>query len=322
MTPIDPDRYALIADIGGTNTRVALARGGTLVTDTIRRYRNAEYDGLDAVLTRYLDETGSVNCTGVCVDLAGPVRDGVGVMTNLDWVVDQSTLGCATTSDKRIVINDMQAQAYALPALSPAQTPVLLDGPTAPASGSKLVVNVGTGFNAAVLLNTGSGPFVPPSECGHAALPVRDPDDHALAQVLAASHGFAAIEDALSGRGLERVYAFTAERMGHPATRTGHEVIAAAADGADPVAQAAVAHFCRLLGRVAGDLALVHLPFGGIYLVGGMARAVAPFARAGGFADAFRDKGRFGGFMDSFSVSVVEDDYAALQGCATHLACS
>ena len=40
---------------------------------------------------------------------------------------------------------------------------------------------------------------------------------------------------------------------------------------------------------------------------------------AGGFARAFRDKGRFSSFMESFSVHVIEDDYAALTGCAVYL---
>ena len=33
-----------------------------------------------------------------------------------------------------------------------------------------------------------------------------------------------------------------------------------------------------------------------------------------------RDKGRFAGFMKNFPVYLVSDDYAALTGCARHLA--
>jgi len=38
-----------------------------------------------------------------------------------------------------------------------------------------------------------------------------------------------------------------------------------------------------------------------------------------GFRAAFSDKGRFAGFMQNFSVEIVEDDFAALSGCAAHL---
>jgi glucokinase len=53
--------------------------------------------------------------------------------------------------------------------------------------------------------------------------------------------------------------------------------------------------------------------------VGGVARAMAPYLTQFGFEAAFRDKGRFAGFMANFAVSVVEDDYAALIGSASHL---
>jgi glucokinase len=74
-----------------------------------------------------------------------------------------------------------------------------------------------------------------------------------------------------------------------------------------------------MLGSVAGNLALIQLPFGGVYLVGGVSQAFAPYLGDYGFVEAFRDKGRFAGFMSNFGVGVIEDDYAALTGCAAHL---
>jgi glucokinase len=88
----------------------------------------------------------------------------------------------------------------------------------------------------------------------------------------------------------------------------------------DPMARAAASLYIRILGQELGNLALIHLPFGGIYLIGGMSRAMTPWFEDMGLTSAFRDKGRFAGFMEGFSVCVVEDDYAALTGCAAYLA--
>jgi glucokinase len=88
----------------------------------------------------------------------------------------------------------------------------------------------------------------------------------------------------------------------------------------DPVAEATGAAFVRLLGTVAGDLALIHLPFGGIHLIGGVARAFTAHYERFGFAAAFREKGRFSSLAAAFPVSIIEDDYAALAGCARRLA--
>ena len=122
----------------------------------------------------------------------------------------------------------------------------------------------------------------------------------------------------LSGRGVERLYAFVRAEAGNPGDLPAAEVMAALAAG-DPHAQAAGRLWVRLLGAELGNLALVHLPFGGIYLIGGVARAFQPWLDHFGFAAAFRDKGRFAPFMESFAISVIEDDYAALTGCAVYL---
>ena len=95
--------------------------------------------------------------------------------------------------------------------------------------------------------------------------------------------------------------------------------MAAIAAGADPVAETTGRTFVRLLGTVTGDLALTHLPFGGVFLIGGVARAFTDHFERFGFAEAFRDKGRFSSFMRQFAVSIIEDDYAALEGCAQYL---
>ena len=71
---------AILADIGGTNTRVALADGASVRHDSIRRYPNAEYrargQDIAHVLRDYLDQTGA-SVSGVCVAAAGPVQDGI-----------------------------------------------------------------------------------------------------------------------------------------------------------------------------------------------------------------------------------------------------
>ncbi|MGR3571657.1 glucokinase [Brevirhabdus sp.] len=324
MKDLPADRYSLVADIGGTNTRVALAEGKRLVAGSIKRYRNADHSDLESVLNLYLAAMGGVDCAGACVAVAGPVRDGVGSMTNLDWTIDTRTLARATRAETVAILNDLQAQSYALAFLEPSKTPCVLDAPaavTAATNAPRLVIGIGTGFNAAPIHETANGTrYSAPSECGHASLPVITDHEIALARHIEAEQGFCAVEDVLSGRGLERVYGFLSRDADAtaPALMAADIMQAAAAD-ATGTARRAVGLFVSMLGRVAGDLALIHLPYGGVYLVGGVARAVTPYLASCGFAEGFRDKGRFSAFMQNFPVSVIEDDYAALLGCAAFL---
>jgi glucokinase len=326
MTQPDP-RPTLVADIGGTNTRVALASGAAIAEASIRRFRNADFPGLEAILRAYLqapDNTGHPSgCAGACVAVAGPVRDGVATMTNLDWTIDAATLTRATGASRVAILNDLQAQGHALGHIPADRLSPILPAATTPApDATKLVIGIGTGFNAAPVHEMPEGRLVAPSECGHVDMPIRHEADLRLARFVETVHGFPGVEDVLSGRGLERLYAFVCHEAGSPDERSAAD-IATGLDGGGPLGERATqaGHlFARIAGCEVGNLALVHLPFGGIYLCGGVARAFAPHFGSMGFVDGFRDKGRFAGFMQNFAISVIEDDYAALTGCAVHLA--
>lgn len=308
--------YTLVADIGGTNSRVALAKGTTVLTETVHRYTNAQFSGFDEVLKTFIAAHNDVDCIGACAALAGPVKDGVGTLTNLDWHIDEEMLSRTAKAQNVGVFNDLQAQGYAIGNLSDTSITRLIGQPSTDPAATKLVIGVGTGFNAALVIETKTGRIVPPAEAGHITLPARSDVEIAFARHREEKVGFAAVEDMLSGGGLERLFAFL--NNGKPAT--GRDIMAAFETGTDPVAKQTAEIFVTMLGAVSGNLALVHLPFGGIYFAGGMARAFANHFDSLNFGDAFRDKGRFADFMDQFAVHVIEDDYAALTGCATYLA--
>ncbi|UWQ16746.1 glucokinase [Jannaschia sp. M317] len=310
------DPLYMLADVGGTNTRVALSHGGTVLPDTIRRYRNRDFANLAPVLRQFRTDQGGPSPEGACVCVAGPVANGVGELTNLDWSIDATRLAEATGATTCAILNDLQAQGHAIGRLSDDACQVVMETPEG-AQGARLVIGVGTGFNAAPVHDTAGGRFVPPCEAGHANLPINSEAELRLCNFVSTAHGFPAVEDVLSGRGLEQVYRWLSHEAGSSDEFLAAEIMARI--DSDPRARAAVQQFIRMMGTVAGNLALIHLPLGGVYLVGGVARAMAPYMSEMGFAEAFRSKGRFSGFMGNFGVSLVVDDYAALTGCASYL---
>jgi glucokinase len=253
-------------------------------------------------------------------------------MTNLDWTIDTPLLQSATGAVRCAILNDLQAQGHALGHIAPSDLRPVIAGPQADGA-AMLVVGVGTGMNAAPVHDVpihGAGVqrIVAPSECGHISMPIRTQRDFDLAQFLATTgphaHGFAGVEDVLAGRGLERLYAFAClsqmglHQTGAQASVPAAEIMQRLAAG-EAQARDAAQLYVGILGAELGNLALIHLPFGGIYLIGGVARAMAPYFDEFGLNAAFCDKGRFGNFMQQFSVQLVEDDYAALTGCAAYL---
>ncbi len=309
----------LVADVGGTNTRVALTDGTKLRTDTISRFQNSEHNSLEDVLRLYLNGRGSAVVSGAAVAVAGPVREGHGELTNLNWSIDAATLERAAGTSRVAVLNDLQAQGYALGRLDRDHLRTVVAGSGDASPGTRLVVGIGTGFNASPVHTSGSALLVPPSEAGHANLPVSGGEDLELWKFIDDKLGFPSVEDVLSGRGLENIYLWRMAVSGRQGQKSAADIVAQCRSGSDPCAAKTVAAFTRFLGTVCGNLSLIHLPFGGVYLVGGVARAVGPHLSEFGFAEAYRDKGRFSEFMGSFAVHVVEDDYAALVGLAAFL---
>jgi glucokinase len=317
---------SLLADIGGTNTRVALADGTRVRLDSIRRFPNAEYQarGQDIahVLRDYLAGTGA-SVSGVCVAAAGPVQDGVATMTNLAWVMDAAKLSAATSARKVAILNDLQAQGQALGHVPPENLRTVIAGPVKTGA-AMVVVGLGTGVNAAPVHSGPEGRVVPPSECGHVNMPVRTEEDFRLTrfvEALLAADGevpHAGVEEVLAGRGLANLYAFAASEAGQRARPTSADVLKALEAG-DPLAAHAARLYIHILGQMLADLALIHLPYGGIYMIGGMSRAMLPHFRRFGLETAFREPRRVDLLQTDFSVTVVEDDYAALTGCAVYL---
>ena len=227
-------------------------------------------------------------------------------------------MGEATGAGLVAVLNDLQAQGHALDALAPeVLTPVLPGQPASPQA-AKLVVGVGTGLNAAPVYRLGGQTLVPPSETGHVSLKARDADELALRDWVARKHPMPGFEDVLSGRGFERIHAFFCERDGAGTPMSAGEIMEA--QDRDPRAGRTIALFTRLLGAYVGDLTLITLPFGGVFLCGGVTQHFEAHLTGPGFTEAFCDKGRFSDFMRQFPVHIVTDDYAALTGCACHLA--
>ncbi|MDT8326369.1 MAG: glucokinase [Roseovarius sp.] len=302
----------LLADVGGTSTRVGLARDGRLDPGSRQSFRNADFSGLADILDRYLNRH-PIPPTALCAGVAGPVRGGTAQLTNLDWFIDSAKLERVTGAQDIHLINDLVAQGYALDDLDPADVTPLIDRATPPPEAARMVMGLGTGSNIAVVHRTPQGLLIPPAETGHSSLPHSDGAIGALIAGLAGKDSHRPIEALLSGPGLTRLHAHISGNTLPPA-----QIIAAHLAG-DTAACASLTAFTRLLGTVLGNLALTHLPMGGIYLIGGTARAVAPYLVQMGLTETFCAKGPYRALMREMPISLIADDNAALLGCARYL---
>src|SRR4029077_2336896 len=86
--------------------------------------------------------------------------------------------------------------------------------------------------------------------------------------------------------------------------------------GTDPVCEMALGIFCSVLGAVAGNLGLMVLATGGVFVAGGIAPRVLTFLQRGGFREAFDRKGRLHTLVERIPAYVVTHAQPGLLGAA------
>ncbi len=308
----------LTGDIGGTNTRLALADVAInrVRLREVERFRNADAHTLDDLLRRFLD--GKARPQAACLAVAGPTDGRRVKLTNLDWVIDSEIIAADTGIGKVRLINDFAAVGYGLAVLEERGRVVLQAGEPVELA-PRLALGPGTGLGVVQTAWFEGRHRAIASEGGHISFAPTDTQQDRLLAFLRAIYGRVSVERILSGPGLAQLYRFCWQDAGlpdPPKARTAEQVTDAALAGEDPVAVATLKLFCRIFGQTAGDLALVAQSLGGVYLAGGIAPKILPLLEQGDFLAGFRDKGRFTDWMQRVPVYVVLDEAVGLKGAA------
>lgn len=303
----------LVADVGGTNLRIALARrdaGGAITLSSLVTQRT---DDAVAQLDAYRRAQG-VGLAAAVLGGAGPVS-GSGGDAELQ-LTNQSTCLRARELRARLaapvfLLNDFEAVAHCLPALADADLRKLGGGVGAPGA-ARAVIGPGTGLGMAALVAHGPAQIVLPGEGGHADLPLRSEDEWRATLGLRDAEGHLSAEDLLSGRGLAQLHAALAG--GEPLDPA--EVARRAFEQREPAAAQAVHLFTRFLGRVAGNFALATGARGGVYLAGGIVLAWGTHFDARAFRAAFDDNGRQSEYLRRIPCFLITHAQPALLGAA------
>jgi glucokinase len=305
---------ALIADIGGTNARFALI---DRAADAVTRFpdeHTAAYATIDDAIAKVLGSAPRPPRSALLA-LAGPIAGEAVPLTNSDWVVVPKRLIARFGLADVILLNDFEALSLSLADLGPGDLDPIGAGTALPER-ARLVVGPGTGLGAGALIHA-RGTWIPiPGEGGHIDLGPVTARDMAIWPHIERS-GRVSAETLLCGPGLVRLYHAVAAARGEPATLASPaDVTAAGLAGSDAGAAEAVRLFATYLGRFAGDLALVFVAAGGVYLAGGISGHIAPALKTGAFRDAFVDKHPHRGLLERIPTAIIAKPDAALAGIA------
>jgi glucokinase len=315
----------LAGDIGGTNARLAYfqPQNGHLRLISERVFPSREYGELGEIVSKFLEDAAT-RPEVACFGIAGPVHNGRVETSNLPWVVEQSRLAQQIQLPATLLINDLEANAWGIGALSP-QDLIPLNRVGQPV-GNQAVIAPGTGLGEAGLFWNGSQHQVFACEGGHVDFAPQGDLQIELLRFLESRYGHVSYERVLSGPGLVNVYQFLRgkgcgdELAGfatHVAQRDAAAAISRAAlDGSNPLAEQALDLWISVYGAEAGNLALKAMATGGIFLGGGISPKILPKLTGPLFMQAFLEKGRLRPLLESIPVRVITNDKAGLLGAA------
>ncbi len=304
-------------DIGGTHTRLLLGevRKGGWQTLARADYPSDQFETFDDLLRLFL-ETGRFRPVSMVLAVAGPVRHGRVKVTNLPWTLDALELARQHALEDVILLNDFEAQGHALPLLGAEDVVTLQAGEPEP-DGVRALIGAGTGLGMAQVVPCAGSWRVIPGEGGHADFAPRNEAELDLWRHVRKELGRASVESLLSGPGIERIHRYLCQRDGVTTPEAGTAQISQAAL-AEPGSREreTLRLFVHLYGAVAGNLALLDLPRGGLYLGGGIAPKILPLLQAEGFLEAFLDKAPMGDLLKTIPVQVVINEALGLLGAA------
>jgi glucokinase len=329
----------LAGDIGGTKTILRLVDTANEGFQTLHeaKFPSGNFPDLVPIVRHFLTETPGLQPEQACFAIAGPVVNNTSKLSNLGWTLTADRLAEELHLQKVLLINDFAAVGYGVLGLASADLCTLQEGDLE-ADAPIAVIGAGTGLGQGYLIHDGQNYQVFSSEGGHADFAPRSLLEFELSRYLLEKHNIdrISVERVVSGLGLVSIYQFLRDRgtaeesaeiaaavhtwesqLGREKTVDPGAVIGQAALAqSDRLSEQTLQLFIEAYGAEAGNLALKLLPYGGLYIAGGIAAKILPLMQQGEFIDAFTHKGRMRGLLERVPVKVVLNPQVGLIGAA------
>jgi len=332
----------LAGDIGGTKTILRLVETSeespALKNIYEASYRSGDFPDLVPMVQQFLLKANTPTPQKACFAIAGPVVNNTAKLTNLAWFLDTERLAQELGIASISLINDFAAVGYGIFGLSTDDVLTLQAGkhkPEAPIA----IIGAGTGLGQGFLIKQGNYYQIFPSEGGHADFAPRSELEFQLMKYLLDKHDIqrVSVERVVSGLGIVSIYQFLRDRKhttespeiakivrtweqeaGQPekSVDPGAAIGKAAVQKSDRLCEQTLEIFVDAYGAEAGNLALKLLPYGGLYIAGGIAPKILPLIQNGNFLLNFSQKGRMRPLLEEIPVYIVLNQQVGLIGAA------
>jgi glucokinase len=254
--------------------------------------------------------------------VAGAIVNDAVVCNNLPWTITRKRIAesLQITSNKTVLLNDVEAASSSLEHLEPKDLLELNPGSPQPRA-PKLYVAAGTGLGESILFWNGDSYQVSACEAGLTDFAPATDREIVVLQYLRQRMPLVCTEEIVSGRGFRAIHEAVFPDDHHPFFDDPD------LDAAANITQQAFAKDCaaceetlhmwtEAYGAEAGNMALRALPFGGVYVGGGIALKILAKLKDGTFVRAFCNKTKLANELARIPIFVVLNQDAPVLGAA------
>ena len=318
----------LSGDIGGTNARLQLNNyiNGEIKTLFSKTYLTFKFNTFQEVLISFFEDfsISRNSITVCCLAIAGVIKNNRLKFTNLNWIISEYELAnfLNISVDRIKLINDFFAAGHGINLLK-SQDIVCLQKGRLDVRKPIFLIGAGTGMGMAFINKLGNQTTVFSSEGGHQDFAPVDEEQINLHCFLKKKFGRTSIERVCSGPGLINIYEYISRKSLLNSNNflninnSAEDIISNALEK-DPIASKAVDLFIQIYGSIVGNMALTFLPYGGLYLLGGIAPSLVNKFNDGKFIDSMTRKGRLSSILFDIPIYVVLDKNIGLKGTASY----
>ena len=340
----------LAADVGGTNVRICIVDSSSEIVSPESIYATKDYSGFESIVVNFLTDKPEqkARISKACFAVAGPVLMGKCQITNLPWEeLDEQKLSSELGFEVTL-INDFVAQGYNIILDPNKKIHTLQEGMYDPRS-PVVIIGAGTGLGKAFAVPTGDGSLkVFPTEGGHVNFAPRNELEEIIMRALTPKYqaicqesfnlspeqieSLSIDEEAVvSGSGIVDIFGVLKEFYPHNCSQEilclpTHEQAAAIAISATKktnlLAEKTMDIFIETYGSACGNFAVNLLPFGGIYIAGGIAAKNISLIeeKKDLFLNAFNTKVRVNPeLLKRFPIHIITNELSGLNGAINYL---
>ena len=312
----------LIADIGGTNARFALANDAPSYFSQAQTLKAADFEQLTDAVDAYLSSLDIAQLQGICLAVAGPVKNDAVAFPNSHWSVNCQNLRKKYDITQTSLLNDWEAISYSLSVLNQSdlqdiggQWPTLADQDYTVAA-----LGPGSGLGISGLLRRKQSLIPLVTEGGHSGF---SPENEIQIEILRYLHkkydARISIERLLSGPGIINIHeSLCAIHNTENPEFTAAEITAAGVNKTDSLCTQTLDLFFEVLGQVAGDTALTLGANQGVFIGGGIAQRYPDSLAASRFRQGFENKGRHSELMKGIPTWLIQHKNPGLLGASVY----